>query len=64
MLINFCQNIADNTALGKNYDEITEDLYGFRANKHIIFYKVIDNEEIEVIRILHNRMDLKNRINE
>jgi len=64
MLINFCQSIADNTVFGKRYDEIAKDLYGFRANKHIIFYGVISQNEIEVIRILHDRMDLKNRIDE
>ena len=64
MLINFCQSLADNTAFGKKYDEIAEDLYGFRANKHIIFYRATTQKEIEIIRILHGRMDLKNRISE
>lgn len=64
MLIEFCQHIADNPALGKNYEEISENLYGFIANKHIIFYRVISDNEIEVIRILHGSMDLKNRIGE
>jgi toxin ParE1/3/4 len=45
-------------------DEITEDLYGFMVNKHIIFYKVVSPGEIEIVRILHGRMDLKNRIRE
>ena len=62
MLISCCQHIADNPACGKNYDKITEDLYGFMANKHIIFYRVVSQGEIEIIRILHGRMDLKNRI--
>jgi len=64
MLINFCQHIADNPACGKSYYEITEDLYGFTANKHIIFYRVVFQNEVEIIRILHGRMDLKNRIRE
>lgn len=64
MLIGFCQNIADNPAVGKNYVEISESLYGFIAGKHIIFYQIISDEEIEVIRILHSSMDLKNRIRE
>lgn len=64
MLIGFCQDIADNPAFGKNYDEIIESLYGFRAGKHIIFYRIISHDEIEIIRILHSSMDLKNRIRE
>lgn len=65
MLIDFCQEIAENPKmLGKNYEEIAEQLYGFRANKHVIFYRIISEEEIEVVRILHGSMDLKNRIRE
>ena len=62
MLISFCQHIADHPASGRSYEEIAEGLYGFTANKHIIFYRIIACDEIEVIRILHGRMDLKSRI--
>ena len=64
MLINFCQQLANKPMLGKSYDQITESLLGFRAGKHIIFYHVISKIEIEIIRILHERMDFKNRISE
>ena len=64
MLISFCQHIADHPALGRSYEEITKGLYGFTANKHIIFYRIIACDEIEIIRILHGRMDLKSRIHD
>lgn len=64
MLIVTCQEIADNPACGKRYEEITNKLYGFRANKHVIFYRLIAQEEIEIVRILHGSMDLKSRIHE
>ena len=64
LLIGFCQNIADNPSIGKNYDGIAENLYGFRANKHVIFYMKLSDDEVGIIRILHGRMDLKNRIRE
>lgn len=64
MLVSICQYLADNPAFGKNYDEVAADLYGFRAGKHVIFYRIIAPSEIEVIRILHGSMDLKNRIRE
>jgi toxin ParE1/3/4 len=62
MLINFCQQLADKPFLGKPYEQIAEHLLGFRAGKHIIFYREISKTEIEIIRILHERMDLKNRL--
>ena len=62
MLIDFCQVIADNPELGKNYDGIKSDLYGIKANRHIIFYRKRIDRSIEITRILHGQMDLKNRI--
>ncbi|MNY82539.1 hypothetical protein D3C86_2247090 [compost metagenome] len=47
--------------MGKNYEEITKELFGFKSNEHILFYQVISNEEVEIIRILHSRMDLKSK---
>ena len=64
MLLTNCQNIADDPNVGKNYNGIKNDLFGLRANRHIIFYRKFDNEPIEITRILHGQMDLKNRITE
>jgi len=64
MLLDFCQNIADNPVLGKYYEGIRTDLFGLKANRHIIFYRKINPGLIEITRILHERMDLKNRIKE
>jgi toxin ParE1/3/4 len=62
MLISNCQEIADNPDLGKSYDGITQSLLGTKANRHIIFYRTINENYVEITRILHERMDLKNRI--
>ncbi len=59
-----CTQIGKNPELGKEYEGINSNLRGMRTGKHIIFYQVINKKEIEIIRILHERMDLKNRINE
>lgn len=63
-LIESCELLAENPNIGKNYTEIDSEISGFLANKHIIFYRVIDVQKIEVIRILGAQMDLKNRIKE
>lgn len=64
MLLESFQDIADNPELGKNYHGITSDLFGLKANRHIIFYRKLIGEPIEITRILHGRMDLKKRIKE
>jgi toxin ParE1/3/4 len=57
-----CEKIGENPNLGKEYTEIRKNLLGLKSGKHIIFYHLISEDEIEVIRILHERMDLKNRL--
>lgn len=57
-------NIANNPDFGKNYSVIIDDLLGIRVGRHIIFYRKIDIDKILIIRILHERMELKRRIAE
>lgn len=57
-----CEKIGENPNIGKEYTEIRKNLLGLKSGKHIIFYHLISEDEIEVIRILHERMDLKNRL--
>jgi toxin ParE1/3/4 len=51
MLLECCQELADKPGLGKNYDEINNHIYGFKASNHIIFYRKLKNDSIEIIRI-------------
>ena len=62
ILISNCQEIADNPDLGKSYDGITQSIRGIKANRHIIFYRTLNENYVEITRILHERMDLKKRI--
>lgn len=62
MLLDNIKDVANNPSLGKDYSEVIRNLLGFRVGRHIIFYRKIDENEIEIIRILHEQMDLKNRI--
>lgn len=64
ILISSCQEIADNPLLGKNYNGITQSLFGMKTNRHIIFYRTLNENYVEITRILHERMDLKNRMTE
>ena len=60
MLISACNRIlGESIVLNRSYDEIAENLYGFKAGHHLIFYTELPNGDVSVIRILHERMDLK-----
>jgi toxin ParE1/3/4 len=62
LLIDSFQEIAENPDIGKNYDGIASSLYGIHANRHIIFYRKMNIDKIEITRVLHDSMDLKERI--
>ncbi len=59
-----CKEIGENPVLGRVYSGISKNLLGLKTGKHIIFYHNVSADEIEVIRILHESMDLKNRLAE
>lgn len=59
LLIDACKEIAKKPTSGKNYEHISADVYGFTAGRHIIFYRKRETKGIEIIRILHEQMDLK-----
>lgn len=64
MLIASCEKLAENPESGKSYTEIFNGLKGFVAGKHVIFYRNMKDDLIEITRILHVRMDLKNKLND
>ena len=59
MLIDNFAEIARNTSMGKSYSDIINNILGFRVGRHIIFYRIVLENDIEIIRILHEQMDLK-----
>ncbi len=53
--------ICQNPAAGKQMDHIRKGYRAAKVKSHLIFYKVV-NESTHVIRILHERMDIENRL--
>ena len=62
LIINACAAISKKPQEGKLYEEIHPNLKGKKASKHIIFYRILEDKSIEITRILHERMDLKNKL--
>ncbi len=59
-----CKEVGKNPEIGREYNKIKKNLLGLHSGRHIIFYQLVAEDEIEIVRILHERMDLKNRLNE
>jgi len=62
LLIESFKEIAGNPSIGKNYSGIVESLRGLKVGRHIIFFRMMEGRNVEITRILHEQMDLKNRI--
>jgi len=51
--------LSDTPALGNECDFIKQGYRKFAIASHVIFYRGVGSSEIEVVRILHKRMDVK-----
>ncbi len=60
-VLRHCSKIGENPNYCRNYEKLYPDLRGSKIIKHIVFYRVMDRGEIEVERIVHERMDLKTK---
>lgn len=59
LLIATCNEVAKNPEKGKKYFEIQPKVFGVKVGRHVIFYRVVRLGEVEVLRILHEQLDLK-----
>jgi len=62
LIIEELKRLAKDNSQGRNYSNIREGYLGSNIKSHIIFYKIVSKNEIEIIRILHQKMDLKRRL--
>lgn len=62
LIIQACSEIAKDPSTGTEYFEVYPELKGRKITKHIIFYREMSDKSVEITRILHERMDLKNRL--
>lgn len=51
--------LADNPLMGKDCDDIRPGYRKHQIEKHIAFYRQSGSGQIEIVRVLHERMDLE-----
>jgi len=57
--------LADNPDSGMDCNHIRNNYRCSKVKSHLIFYRLIENQRsIEIIRVLHQRMDIENRLND
>ncbi|MBK8500820.1 MAG: type II toxin-antitoxin system RelE/ParE family toxin [Saprospiraceae bacterium] len=63
-LMNEFITIARDPQKGRNYEELDAGFFGVKRNKHVIFYRITETGEVEIIRVLLELMDISIRIKE
>jgi len=64
LIIGEIEFIADNFMIGKSAQQTRKNYRNSNIKSHLIFYRKAENEIVEIVRILHQRMDLKKRLAE
>lgn len=54
--------IAANPLIGRACDEIRPGYRKMAAGSHVLFYRVTADEIVDVVRILHQRMDVNRHL--
>ena len=56
--------IVENFEMARDFGKIRKSYRYSKVKSHLLFFKKDKNNEIEVVRILHERMDIENRLAE
>lgn len=65
LILDEIEYLADNPNSGKDFNHIRKNYRCSKVKSHLIIYRHIDKQsDMEVIRVLHQRMDIENRLNE
>jgi toxin ParE1/3/4 len=64
LIINEIELIAKNSSLSRKMDYVRSGYRMSKVKSHLIFFKTIEGGSIEIIRILHQHMDIENRLKE
>ncbi len=65
LIMDEIEYIAKNPKSGKDFSDVRKGYLRTRIKSHFIFYRLNkEQNEVEIIRVLHQRMDVENRLNE
>ena len=62
LIINEIRFIADNFFTGKSVEQTRKNYRVTKIKSHLMFYRKVENDTIEIVRILHQRMNIKKRL--
>ncbi|NDV58729.1 type II toxin-antitoxin system RelE/ParE family toxin [Bacteroides sp. 519] len=63
LILNEIEYISENFESGRSFEHIRKGYRYSKVKSHLIFYKK-SSEGVEIIRVLHQKMDIVNRLND
>ena len=62
LIIGEIEFIAENYLIGKSSEQTRKNYRVTKIKSHLIFYRKVENDIVEIVRILNQRMDIKKRL--
>ncbi len=65
LLMDEIEYLIVNPKSGKDHSHVRKGYFSSKVKSHLIFYKINSKDnELEIIRILHQQMDIESRLND
>jgi toxin ParE1/3/4 len=65
LIVDEIENITRDPLSGKDYSEIRKGYFCSKVKSHFVFYRInIKKNAIEIIRVLHQQMDIESRLSD
>lgn len=65
LILDEIEYLTENPTSGQDFSPIREGYYRSKVKSHFIFYRInLKENAVEIIRILHQQMDIENRLSE
>lgn len=64
LIIDEIEYIVHNFDMASDFEKIRKSYRYSKVKSHLIFFKKDKTNEIEIVRVLHERMDIENRLAE
>ncbi len=62
LIVDEIEFIADNFFIGKSVEQTRKNYRVTKIKSHLVFYRKTENDLVEIVRVLHQRMDIKKRL--
>jgi toxin ParE1/3/4 len=61
-IVNACSSLADGRRQGRTIDDIRKGYFKLAVGSHFLIYRLTSDGMFDIVRILHQRMDIPERL--